>query len=205
MAYGVENVVNSFGRPLTNQEKIAFTVTRTYVEQRHVRSILGSLRKKFFNIMDLGCGYGRMYPLLAEFLMGDKATLVGVERDFDLWNLCCILYPRGVFKKVPEFRKNLGEPQSQDLVFSHTVLQHVKEEEMAELCNEISWITRPGGYIMLCEETDPKVLDAKITGRTALQYQKLFPRCSLDIETERYIEESNANQKQGSYLVFRKN
>lgn len=203
MKYTFEKVVGGFGRDLKKGEEIPVTLARTYTEQSMLRSILKMIcpaDNPFKVGVDLGCGFGRMTPVLGEFCK----TVFGIERDEELVSTAARLWPSFNFQKVEclsEGWPSIGFPQ---LLMTFTVLQHLSEAEFALTACAIQKVMKADSFLVLCEETDPRISGPGVTGRTEETYKKFFPGYKMIFSVPRYLEPENGFTKGGGYMVFKK-
>ncbi len=103
-----------------------------------------SVREK--SVLDLGCGRGRWLA----FYAARGARVVGVDVSLDAVEAC----RRRGYAVVPGSVDNLPfENGSFDWVNSITVLQHIPPGSQARAVLEIQRVLRPGGHVLLLENT----------------------------------------------------
>jgi SAM-dependent methyltransferase len=91
-------------------------------------------------VLDMGCGVGMYTGAFARY----SKHVVGVEVEADR--------ARAAYEQVPRIAQAVGEAlpyvtHSFDVVFSHEVLEHVREDRLC--AEEMVRITRPGGHIVI--------------------------------------------------------
>ena len=99
-----------------------------------------------------------------------------------------------------------------DLALTFTVLQHLTDTVAAAAAGEIVRLVKPGGHVLICEETDPAHRDGAVDdphgmctiGRTVAEYQRLFGALDLLDTAPRRIEPTYPRPDVGTYLLFRK-
>ncbi len=125
---------------------------RAYLEQRDVRELCASVSTgtPFASACDVGCGFGRLTPVLTEF----AERVVGFERETGLLSIARSLQPSIDFRPIESLQCLTADRASFDLGLVFTVLQHVPEPEVRAVIDELRRIVRPDGYLLLCEETD---------------------------------------------------
>ena len=125
---------------------------RAYLEQRDVRELCASLGSEtpFAAACDVGCGFGRLTPVLTEF----AERVVGFEREPGLLAIARSLQPSLDFRPIDSLQRLPADSASFNLGLVFTVLQHVPEPEVRAVIDELRRIVRPDGYLLLCEETD---------------------------------------------------
>src|SRR5688572_20076200 len=126
---------------------------RAYLEQRDVRELCASVSTgvRFASACDVGCGFGRLTPVLSEF----AERVVGFEREPGLLSIAQSLQPSIEFRPVEGLRRLPAAGASFNLGLVFTVLQHVPEPEVRAVIDELRRIVKTDGYLLLCEETDP--------------------------------------------------
>lgn len=184
----------------------AALVARTYREHRDTRALLASVlagrRPKF--AIEIGCGYGRMTPLLAEV----AERVVGLEREPHLVEEAARLYPDIAFQRVADLTVLPIESQTVDLVLTFTVLQHQLDGSAQDTATEIRRILRPHGLLLLCEETDPSQREIDYDGAVATigrsidWYGQCFKPLRLIEHRPREIEPTYPRRNVGHYMLF---
>jgi SAM-dependent methyltransferase len=91
-------------------------------------------------VLDMGCGVGMYTGAFAQH----SEHVVGVEVEADR--------ARAAYEQVPRIAQAVGEALpyaagSFDVVFSHEVLEHVREDRLCAA--EMVRVTRPGGHIVI--------------------------------------------------------
>jgi SAM-dependent methyltransferase len=185
----------------------AFSV-RTYREQQDVRALLswalGGRRPGA--ACEVGAGYGRMTVVLTEFF--DRVE--GFERELHFVEEAGRLLPAIRFHQVDSLTSLPAAGGSFDCVLTFTVLQHLTDAVALSAAREISRILRPGGVLLICEETDPAHRDGAVDdeagmctiGRTIGQYEALFSGFTLLQTNPRRIEPTYPRQDVGTYMLF---
>jgi SAM-dependent methyltransferase len=183
---------------------------RTYLEQHDLRALLASTTggHRLPAACEVGCGFGRMTVVLTEFY----DAVVGFERERHFVNEAQALWPAIRFEAVDGLTRLPAADHSFDCALTFTVLQHLIDRVAAEAVREISRIVRPGGHVVICEETDAghragDVDDERGTctiGRTVGQYQSLFRDFELLETKPRRIEPTYPRLDVGSFMMFRK-
>jgi len=123
---------------------------KIYYEVSGLRDHLVQLpREHFSRSLEIGCGYGRLTPWIAEFsqdhfaIEPNKEALIEAEKS----------YPHVKFKSCGiENAPFNGE--CFDLVVSWTVLQHIPDKEIKHACQKIYNITNKNGIVVLAENTE---------------------------------------------------
>jgi len=127
--------------------------------------------------LEIGCGYGRVTPLLKIFsenvtgLDPNKEVLQDLENHFP-----------GI-EAVKGFAEDLPfEDNSFDLIYTRGVLQHIPESSLENVVSEIERVLQPNGVLFIQELTwdKPRFYKQHLHPRTEETYQELFS--GLDLE-----------------------
>jgi len=181
---------------------------RAYLEQRDVRELCASVGTgfPFASACDVGCGFGRLTPVLTEF----AERVVGFEREPGLLRIAQSLQPSIDFRPVESLQHLPADPASFDLGLVFTVLQHVPEPDVCAVIGELRRIVRPGGYLLLCEETDATLeagdrREAHLgytCGRPVATYERWLAPWKLIATRRRAIEPDYPRPDVGTYMLF---
>ena len=182
---------------------------RAYLEQRDVRALFASVCSPGHAqaACDVGCGFGRLTPVLTEF----ACAVTAFERELDLVATARLLQPSLDLRPIERLDTLPAADHSFDLGLVFTVLQHVPEPGVLDCIHEIRRVMRPGGHLLLCEETDP-ALEAGDRAHADLGYT-----CGRPVETyatwlspwelletrPRVIEPDYPRPDVGTYMLFR--
>jgi SAM-dependent methyltransferase len=181
---------------------------RTYLEHRELRSllrtILGSTRVD--RACELGSGFGRMTPVLTEF----ADAVAGFEREPHFVAQAQPLYPEIAFHQVGTLESVPALDNHFALVLTFTVLQHLTDSVLHGVAREIHRVLRPGGLLVMCEETDTGHVDGSIDdpngmctiGRSVPAYGALFPGYQLRALRPRIIEPTYPRPDVGTFMLF---
>lgn len=188
---------------------------RTYLEQREVRHYLRWIddAHQRLALADIGCGFGRLTPVLAEF-----GEVVGFEREPEFVDCARALWPALRFEQVASLAELPAEDASFDFGLSFTVLQHLIDPVAAEVVAELLRVLRRPGHLLLCEETDPGHVSGDITdpaarvtvGRPVERYEELLWPLRFVSARARLIEPTYRRQdgspapSVGTYMLFRR-
>jgi 2-polyprenyl-3-methyl-5-hydroxy-6-metoxy-1,4-benzoquinol methylase len=194
---------------VTNVCGAEFTA-RTYLEQRDVRNYMNRITNnvRIQRACDLGAGYGRLSIVLEEFC----DHVVAFEREPALVATGSYLHPTIDYRLVNSLDSLPAQDEEFDVVLSFTVLQHLTDSFAAEVLARLTRIVRPGGYILLCEESNdhyvcgnPSQQESVFTiGRSAERYKGwLSPLRLVDLSPRR-IERCPVGPEVGMYMLFRK-
>lgn len=114
-------------------------VIRTYLEQLDLRSWLHriSCELKIQRACDIGAGYGRLTPVLTEF----ACEIIAFEREPHFINDIQRLLPQVEACRIERLSQLPVAANSFQFVLSFTVLQHLQDEEVISVIDEIKRIT----------------------------------------------------------------
>jgi len=183
---------------------------RTYLEQADVRALLrratGAGRSGV--ACDVGSGYGRMSVVLSEF--ADR--VIGIEREAHFVRDAASLLPALTFVHVASLTRLPVQTATVDLLLTFTVLQHLIDPVAQATTQEIVRVLKPGGHLLICEETDPLHRDGATDdpdgmctiGRPVTDYQRFFASFDLLATQPRRIEPTYPRADVGTYMLFRK-
>ena len=116
---------------------------RAYLEQRDVRELCARATggARFGSACDVGCGFGRLTPVLTEF--ADR--VVGFEREPGLLTIARSLQPSIEFRAIEALTRLPADDSSFDFALVFTVLQHVAEPDVHDVLDELRRIVAPVG------------------------------------------------------------
>jgi SAM-dependent methyltransferase len=184
---------------------------RAYLEQKAVRELLASVRAPDPHAnaaaCDVGCGFGRLTPVLTEF----AAQVAGFEREPDLLATARRLQPTIDFRAIDTLTELPAPAATFDIGLVFTVLQHVPEPQVRAVIDEIRRVLKPTGVLLLCEETDPGLEAGDRTradlgytcGRPVDTYAAWLAPWRLVATRPRVIEPGYPRPDVGTYMVFR--
>jgi len=172
-------------------------ITNTYFDSlfrkaifKSIEEIMGLDNLRGELILDVGCGFGRWCFEFSSFGakvkgidFSEKMIRNAVQLRSQLRNKD-INFIVGCANKLP-FKANCF-----DLVISVTVLQHILDEkEFHNAIQEIARIIKPGGYLLLLDETwcTNQVSDSTFA-RQIKQYEKLFKDEHLYLNYQRGVD-----------------
>ncbi len=180
---------------------------RAYLEQRDVRRCLrdASTLRPIATACDVGCGYGRLTPVLAEF----AREVTGFEREGHLVAEATRLQPGLRFASVESLSRLPAGDGAFDFAMTFTVLQHLGDSEARDVIAEIQRVAGGGG-ILLVEETDPALCDGDrqrperglTVGRSVETYVEWMSPRPLVRRFPREIEPGYARRDVGTYMLF---
>ena len=181
---------------------------RNYLEQRDVRHFLqwAARTGPLLRAYDVGCGFGRLTPVLAEA----APTVIGFEREVSLIDTARRLLPSFELVHVESLESLPVDDASAQFVMSFTVLQHMPDERAEAVLGEILRVLAPGGHVLLVEETDPALeagdpahADLGYTrGRSWNWYEQRLPSLRLAVARPREIEPGYVRKDVGTYMLF---
>jgi SAM-dependent methyltransferase len=179
---------------------------RTYLEHHDTRALLSAAGGGRGAACEVGAGYGRMTIVLTEFF--DK--VVGFEREPHFVREASALMPEISFVNIATVSQLPAVDDEFALVMTFTVLQHLSDAAVEKAAAEISRVLRPGGHLLICEETDPAHRDGDLEGRGAMctigrpiaRYQELFRGMRLLETRPRRIEPTYPRPDVGTYMLF---
>jgi len=156
---------------------------RIYREVKLVTEAIGSYHAK--RSLEIGCGYGRLTPWIAEHSDQHYA----IEPEPVLLNDAKKLFPNVSFYQA--IAQKLPFPNCHfDLCVSWTVLQHVPPKELTKAVTEIKRVCAPEAIIILGETVGEKGGGAPTWQHTLKEWEDLFSPWKLTRCTERKLEET---------------
>ena len=181
---------------------------RNYLEQRDVREYVqrAEMATPITRAYDVGCGFGRLTPVLAEF----ASAVVGFEREASLLATARTLLPALEFVEVARLSALPAPDASAEFVLTFTVLQHMPDSDAEAVIREITRVLAPQGHVLAVEETDPALeagdvaqADAGYTrGRPWSWYEARFAPLQLIRMGPRVIEPGYPRADVGTYMLF---
>jgi ubiquinone/menaquinone biosynthesis C-methylase UbiE len=193
-------------------QSIPELMARNFYEVKYLRSILGKILKhdiKPSKSLEIGCGYGRLSPFIAEFF--DEHYAVDINKSaldsarslysgINFSNINSINFIEASATTLP------FEASTFDCIITWTVLQHIPPKLIDSAIAEINRVAKDEAFIILCEATryPEKVTPSSHTqDRPEKFYVDSFPDKSLMIST--YINEIdniNGMSTPGRLMVF---
>jgi len=181
---------------------------RNYLEQRDVREYVqcAEMTTPITRAYDVGCGFGRLTPVLAEF----ASVVIGFEREASLLATARALLPSLEFVQVSTLEALPAPEASAELVMTFTVLQHMTDTQAEAVIGEMARVLAPRGHVLVVEETDPTleagdVADAEAgytRGRSCSWYEARFAPLQLVRMGPRIIEPGYPRADVGTYMLF---
>jgi SAM-dependent methyltransferase len=181
---------------------------RNYLEQSDVRDHLtrAALAGPIETAYDVGCGFGRLTPVLAE----QATRVIGFEREAPLVETAKRLLPDYEFVQVATLEQLPVPDRSAGFVMVFTVLQHMPDWNAEAVIQEIHRVLAPGGFVLVVEETDATLEagDAEhaeqgyTKGRSWSWYARRFEPLKLIRMAPRMIEPGYPREDVGTYMLF---
>lgn len=164
---------------------------KLYYHVRGLQDAIETFAAPVHRSLEIGCGYGRLTPWIAEYAEKAYATEPNTEALEDAGSQ----YP------AVEFRSDLVQELSFrddrfDLVVSWTVLQHVGPEDIARATAEIDRVLAPDGVLILTEQTASLDRD-NAWGRAESTYEDLFPSLELIESRPKPVEPTLGTHEDG--------
>jgi SAM-dependent methyltransferase len=181
---------------------------RNELERHDVRRCLDAAARErpIRSAADVGCGYGRLTPVLAEF----AGRVVGFEREEELLARARASHPGIEWVSIADLSSLPAPDGSFDLAMTFTVVQHVPDDAARSVLAEMRRVAA-GGFTLLVEETDP-CLGAELPpgwrggmtrGRPVATYESWMAPWRLTLSFPRRIEPGYARADVGTYMLFR--
>ena len=125
---------------------------RNYLEQRDLRYFLdrAAARGAIGRACDIGCGFGRLIPVLAE----RAGAVAGFEREPSLVATAQALLPGMTIVPVETLSTLPAPDASFDFALTFTVLQHMPDADAERVIAEMRRVVTTHASIVLVEETD---------------------------------------------------
>jgi ubiquinone/menaquinone biosynthesis C-methylase UbiE len=187
-------------------------MARNFYEVKYLRDILGKLPThdmKPSKSLEIGCGYGRLSPFIAEFF--DEHYAVDINKS--ALDTARSLYPSVNFSNINSINfvevsatELPFESSTFDCIITWTVLQHIPPKLIDSAIAEINRVAKERAFIILCEATryPEKVIPSSHTqDRSEEFYVRSFPNKLLVIST--YIDEIDnveGMETPGRLMVF---
>ncbi|MGH9366963.1 MAG: class I SAM-dependent methyltransferase [Thermoanaerobaculia bacterium] len=179
---------------------------RNYLEQSGVRRCLETAARErpIRAAADVGCGYGRLTPVLTEF----APRVAGFEREETLLAEARRLQPGVEWISVKDLASLPAPDGAFDFAMTFTVLQHIPDAAACQVVAELQRVAR-GGFLLLVEETDP-ALGAELPrdvpggtrGRPVETWEQWLAPWRLRLAFPRSIEPGYPRADVGTFLLF---
>lgn len=168
---------------------------RNYYEITQLRSLLEEYDVSATRSAEVGCGYGRLSPWIADF----STQHYGIDPNETQIEKARTLYPdcRWVESTAQDLPFDDGHF---DLVVTWTVLQHIPPESIRKAIRQIERVSADRGRVILCEETEGEA-GVNTWPRSTAEYSDLFASFSL-VETRDRDLEPTFPDHGGEIMVF---
>jgi 2-polyprenyl-3-methyl-5-hydroxy-6-metoxy-1,4-benzoquinol methylase len=158
----------------TSVERFAMGGAMIFNNAQNYLKQLGYKWSDFPNILDWGCGSGR----LTRYLIGETASAItGVDIDSDNIGWCQQAYPGGSFETVPLRPRTALAEGKFNLVFGLSVLTHLQENDQFLWLEELQRITAPGALLLL-----------SVQGPTQFAFNRFPPHLFRKLQTDGFID-----------------
>ena len=169
---------------------------RLYLEVRLLREALANCKAE--KSLEIGCGYGRLTPWIAEFSKEHYA----IDPEEKFIRDASLLHPQIHFQKAKA--QKLPFPDDFfDLCLTWTVLQHIPPEEIVGAVNEIKRVAKQSAIIIVTEGVGTFQNETTFY-RTVESWEELFQPWKLVWQTDRSLEETTWKD-QGKVMRFERN
>ena len=100
-------------------------------------------------IVDLGCGNGRLVNFLDQYFLGNTFKYLGIDNNEQLLVKAHQLFPRNVFLPGDQLEIPIDDTQV-DILFNIAAFHHIPSRELREQALlEMNRILKPGGILIL--------------------------------------------------------
>jgi SAM-dependent methyltransferase len=155
-------------------------LARHHYETARIGALLDGLMVN--SSLEIGCGYGRLTPLLASY----AHTHIAIDINLSALEQARLAYPALDFRQASA--DELPFPDDLfGLVTTWTVLQHIPPDRIKKAAGELVRVLAPGGSLLICEETryaDRPVVRPHTWHRRLEEYQELLAPLSLLLSSE---------------------
>ncbi len=139
------------------------------------------------------------------------AAVTGFERQPAFVDAARPLLPGFTSHQVDSLSRLPAADRSFDVVLTFTVLQHLTDRAVSEAAAEVRRIVRPGGLVLLCEDTNPaarfgdveKGRGLCVIGRPVETYAALLTPLRLLTVAPRRVEPTYPSPDVGHFMLFR--
>jgi len=168
--------------------------SRLYMEVQLLKKALKDYSAQ--RSLEVGCGYARLTPWIAEYSMEHHA----VDAESKLLKDAQMLYPSVQFHKATV--QNLPFPNNYfDLCVSWTVLQHIPPEELPTAVREVKRVLKANGIFIIAEETE-NITELDTWGHSLEEWKELLSPWNLAWHTERKLETTHYRRYAGMVMRF---
>lgn len=127
-------------------KKIIGYTRRVYFDYAMLKRALGG--RRFERSLEIGCGFGRVSPFIAEY--SEKHYAIDPNREF-IW--LAKKHFSGIKFELGKAQETRYPDNHFDLVVSMMCLTHFTPAEFRRAAEEIKRVMRDGGLLYLCETT----------------------------------------------------
>lgn len=123
----------------------------------------------FSNILDWGCGCGRV---TRNFHLLPNSRIVGLDIDHDNINWCGQHFEFGEYHVAPLRPPTNLPPESYDLIFGISVFSHLKEQDQQLWLRELLRLAQPGAILLMSTLGDSAAARSYWNAETWSKWQK---------------------------------
>lgn len=160
-----------------------------------------NLDEQYGEILDLGCGYGRVTPYFKQF----SQNVHGFDYNKEMLDKAKEAYPEIQFKNGKA--QNLPyENDKFNVIFCRSVLQHIEENDLKKVRSEINRVTDQQASLLIFEDmhsNEKGAEDGHYNLRDKKYYQNFFPGFKLVREDKRTRLPFDRHDRK-TLLVFQK-
>lgn len=142
-------------------------------------------KRRHDSALEIGSGFGRLTPVFGKF----TDELISLEVNPAAIEMARLFYRDQTYVEGSVTSIPFGDDRF-DLIISWTVLQHLPPDQFGSAANEIMRVLKPGGTLLLCEETRypdmPTHSQTHTWHRTVDMYRRAF--YLLDLLDDFFIE-----------------
>jgi len=168
---------------------------RLYYESTQLRRNISAHTDKPKLGIELGCGYGRLTPHIDK----EITDVVGFDINEDALNKARQFYPEIKFQKNTADQIPLKTNKA-NVVVTWTVLQHIPDDSLKDLVEEIERVISADAVLIFCEKTQGTSEGATIV-RSIQDYDNIFSEFRL-YHTESRKTEPGCDH-QGTVMIFK--
>jgi SAM-dependent methyltransferase len=178
---------------------------RNYFDLRNIRTMLSTHVGQVHRACELGCGYGRVTPVLTEF----ADHVAGLEREPHLLAIAKAQLPDVDLVNVAAL-EDIAAHGPFDLVMTCTVLQHLPDQTAARVLDAVKRAV-PAGWVLLVEKSSETPDEGNVTSehdflsrsREVSTYARYLSPFSLVAVADRRLE-ATYPAVDGKLMLFRR-
>ena len=166
---------------------------------REVSTIQRTLRDEYRQgqrALEIGCGYGRLTPWVAEFVN----EMYGADLNEQAIAKASEQHPQINFR-VSRADSLPYDDDYFDLIFAWTVLQHIPPEHIENTCKEISRVASDDATILICERTDGE--GENTWARAAEEYRRMLNRDGIAVRENKPVEPTFSSEVTNELLLLK--